>query len=333
MCLCLLFGLSQAFFIILSKDRGDMVRRFMLRRLGGMILAMFFIVSLTFFLMKAVPGGPFARERKLPVVIERNLNEKYHLNDPWFVQYKDYLSRTIRFDFGPSFKYPSRTVNDIIFESFPVSAQLGFMAVSVALVIGVLLGVISALNQNKIGDYLAMIISALGFSLPSFVIAGVLMYFFAYKFSLFPAAMWGTWKHAVLPALALAFLPMAAVARLMRSGLLEVLQEDYIKTARAKGLRARWVVYHHGVKNAFLPVITYIGPLIAAIFTGSFVIEHIFNIPGLGKYFVTSIQNRDYTLIMGTTVFYSGFLMVMNLAADLVYMLIDPRVKLGEEKG
>lgn len=306
--------------------------RYVFRRLGGMVLAMFFIVSMTFFLMKAVPGGPFAQEKKLPAAIERNINEKYHLDDPFLVQYQDYLIRTVKFDFGPSFKYQNRTVNEIIYESFPVSAQLGFIAVSIALVFGILLGIISALNQNKMQDYVAMVIATLGFSLPSFVIAGVLMYAFVYKLPLFPAAMWGSWRHMVLPAVALSFLPMAVVSRLMRSGLIEILNEDYIRTARAKGL-GRWsIVYHHGMRNALVPVVTYLGPLIASIFMGSFVVEHIFNIPGLGKYFVSSIQNRDYTMIMGTTVFYSGFFMIMNLGVDFLYVLMDPRVKLMDGK-
>lgn len=306
--------------------------RYLLRRLGGMVLAMFFIVSITFFLMKVIPGGPFAWEKKLPAAIERNINERYQLNDPLLVQYQDYLMRTVRFDFGPSFKSQSRTVNEIIYAGFPVSAQLGFIAVIIALVFGILLGVISALNQNKIYDYGAMIIATLGFSLPSFVTAGILMHLFVYKFPLFPVGMWGSWKHMVLPAVALSFLPMAVVARLMRSGLIEILKEDYIRTARAKGLGRRLVVYRHGLRNALMPVVTYLGPLIASIFMGSFIVEYIFNIPGLGKYFVSSIQNRDYTMIMGTTVFYSGFFMIMNLGVDILYVLIDPRVKLMDGK-
>lgn len=306
--------------------------RYLLRRVGAMVLALFFIVSLTFFLMKAIPSGPFAREKKLPPAIEKNISEKYHLNDPLIVQYRDYLIRTAKFDFGPSFKFQSRTVNEIILDGFPVSAQLGFVAVCISLFFGLLLGIISALRQNKIQDYLAMILATLGFSVPSFVVGFVLMYFFAYKLRLFPPAMWGTWQHMVLPAVALAFLPTAVIARLMRSSLLEVLQQDYIKTARSKGLREKTVVFRHGIKNAIMPVVTYLGPLVAGIFTGSFIIEYIFNIPGLGRYFVTSIQNRDYTVIMGTTVFYSIFLMLMNLVVDILYAVIDPRVQLVEGK-
>ncbi len=306
--------------------------RYLLRRVGAMVLALFFIVSLTFFLMKAIPGGPFSGEKKLSAAIEQNINEKYHLNDPLMVQYQDYLLRTVKFDFGPSFKFQSRTVNDIIYEGFPISAQLGFAAVAISLVAGLFLGIVSALKQNKIQDYLAMAFATLGFSVPSFVIAYILIYIFVYHLSWFPPAMWGSWKQMVLPAVTLSFLPMATIARLMRSNLIEVLQQDYIRTAKAKGLKKRAVIYRHALRNAIIPVVTYLGPLIASIFTGSFVIEYIFNIPGLGQYFVTSILDRDYTVIMGTTVFYSIFLMVMNLLVDILYALIDPRVKLGPEE-
>ncbi|MDD2498813.1 MAG: ABC transporter permease [Desulfitobacteriaceae bacterium] len=306
--------------------------RYFLRRVGAMVLALFFIVTFTFVMMKAIPGGPFAREKKLPEAIVQNLEEKYHLNDPLLVQYKDYLVRTAKFDFGPSFKFQNRTVNDIIYDGFPVSAQLGFVAIIIALFFGLLLGIISALKQNKIQDYLAMILATVGFSVPSFVTGFGLMYIFAYKYRLFPPAMWGSWEHMVLPAVALAFLPMAVIARLMRSSLIEVLQQDYIRTARSKGLKERVVIYRHAFRNAITPVVTYLGPLIAGIFTGSFIIEYIFSIPGLGRYFVVSIQNRDYTVIMGTTVFYSIFLMLMNLVVDLLYAVIDPRVNLVDEK-
>lgn len=306
--------------------------RYLLRRVGAMVLALFFIVSLTFFFMKAIPGGPFASEKKLPPAIEANINQKYHLDDPWYVQYKDYIFRTAQLDFGPSFKYESRTVNDIIYDGFPVSARIGVFAVLIALMAGITLGIISALKQNQIHDYLAMVLATVGFSVPSFVIGFFLMYIFSYKLGWFPAAMWGTWKHMVLPTVALAFLPTAVIARLMRSSMVEVLQQDYIKTAKAKGLGEKVIIYRHALRNAIMPVVTYLGPLVAGIFTGSFVIEHIFAIPGLGSWFVKSIQNRDYTIIMGTTVFYSIFLMGMNLIVDLLYVFIDPRVQLTGTK-
>jgi oligopeptide transport system permease protein len=308
------------------------VVRYLLRRIGAMCLALFLITSLTFFMMKAVPGGPYDYEKRLPEVIERNINNKYHLNDPWILQYRDYLLCAARFDFGPSFTYQSRSVNEIISEGFPVSAQLGIVAVVIALFFGLILGVISALKKNKIIGCLVTTIMTLGFSIPSFVIGFGLMYLFAYKFRFFPPAMWGSWKHMVLPAAAMALFPMAVIARLVKFNIEEVLQQDYIKTARAKGLPEIMVVYRHGLKNALLPVITYLGPLVATVFTGSFVIEYIFNIPGLGQYYVSSIQNRDYTLIMGTTVFYSAFLMLLNLVVDIIYGIIDPRIKLIDAK-
>ncbi|MDK2823559.1 MAG: oligopeptide transport system permease protein [Clostridia bacterium] len=293
-----------------------------------MLLSLFFIISLTFFMMKVIPGGPFSSEKRLPPEIEENINKKYHLNDPWYVQYKDYLIRTVKLDFGPSFKYKSRTVNEIIADGFPVSAKLGSTVILITLVVGINLGIVSAMKQNQTQDYFAMFLSTIGFSTPNFIIAYLLMYIFAYKLKLVPPAMWGTWKHMILPAISLAILPTAVVARLMRSSLIEELQQDYMLTAKAKGLMERQIIYRHALRNAIIPVITYLGPLIATIFTGSFIIEHIFAIPGLGKYFVSAIQNRDYTLILGTTVFYSLILMLMNLIVDILYTLIDPRVKL-----
>ena len=306
--------------------------RFLARRVATIILSLFFIVTLTFFMMKAIPGGPFKSEKALPPQIEQAINEKYHLDDPLWKQYVDYLVRTARWDLGPSFKYQYVTVNDIIRNYFPVSAQLGAVSVILALGVGISAGIISALKQNQIQDYGTMILATLGFSVPSFVIAGLLQYLFAYKWHILPPAMWGSWQNMVMPVLSLATLPTCVIARLMRTSMLEVLQQDYIKTARAKGLPAHKIITGHVLRNAILPVVTYLGPLIAAIFTGSFIIEYIFAIPGLGRSFVTSIQNRDYTVIMGTTVFYSLFLMIMNLIVDIAYAIIDPRIKLADRK-
>jgi oligopeptide transport system permease protein len=284
-------------------------------------------------MMKAIPGGPFSSEKKIAPSIMKNIDAKYHLNDPLWKQYTDYLVRVTKRDLGPSFKYPNRTVNDIISDGFPVSAKLGTYAVLLSLFLGLLAGVVSALWQNKFPDYFTMILATVGFSVPGFILAGVLQYYFSYRWNLLPAAMWGKPQQMIMPVLCLAALPMATVARLMRAGMLEVLQQDYIKTAKAKGLPSRLVIYRHCLRNAIQPVVTFLGPLIAAIFTGSFVIEYLFTIPGLGRFFVMSIQNRDYTVIMGTTVFYSIFLMMMNLVVDLAYVLIDPRIKLVERKG
>ncbi|HHW28487.1 MAG TPA: ABC transporter permease [Syntrophomonadaceae bacterium] len=306
--------------------------RFLARRVATIILSLFFIVTLTFFMMKAIPGGPFKSEKALPPQIEQAINEKYHLDDPLWKQYVDYLVRTARWDLGPSFKYQYVTVNDIIRDYFPVSAQLGAVSVILALGLGISAGIVSALKQNQIQDYGTMIMATLGFSVPSFVIAGLLQYLFAYKWHILPPAMWGSWQNMVMPVLSLATLPTCVIARLMRTSMLEVLQQDYIKTARAKGLPGHKIITGHVLRNAILPVVTYLGPLIAAIFTGSFIIEYIFAIPGLGRSFVTSVQNRDYTVIMGTTVFYSLFLMIMNLIVDIAYAIIDPRIKLADRK-
>nr|WP_277998242.1 ABC transporter permease [Zhaonella formicivorans] len=300
----------------------------MLRRFVAIFLALVFISTFTFFGMKAIPGGPFASEKKLPPKVEENLNKKYHLNDPLLKQYKDYMFGLAKGDLGPSFKYPDRTVNDIIKDGFPVSAILGAISVLLALSVGLSAGIISALKQNHWQDHVAMILATIGFSVPSFVLAALLQFVFSYKLNWVVPAMWGTWQQTILPSISLAALPSATIARLMRSSMLEVLQQDYIRTAKAKGLKDRVIIYRHAVRNAVMPIITYLGPLIAATFTGSFVVEFIFAIPGLGRYFVTSVFNRDYTLIMGLTIFYSVFLMAMNLIVDLSYAIIDPRVKL-----
>lgn len=306
--------------------------RFFARRFGTMLLALLFISTFTFFGMKVIPGGPFDSEKQLPPAIQKNIEEKYGLNDPLFKQYTDYLSGVVKGDLGPSFKYPNRTVNDIIKESFPVSAALGGVSILLAVAVGLTLGVLAALKQNQWQDYLAVIIATLGFSVPSFVLAALLQYVFSYKLGWVLPAMWGTWQQAILPAISLAALPTATITRLMRSNMLEVLQEDYIRTARAKGLKNRVIIYRHAIRNALMPVVTYLGPMVASIFTGSFVVESIFAIPGLGRYFVNSVFNRDYTLIMGLTIFYSIFLMMMNLLVDLSYAVIDPRVKITGKK-
>ncbi len=306
--------------------------RFVLRRIVTMILALWLIITLTFVIMHSVPGGPFSSERKAPPAVLENLNARYQLNDPYWKQYVDYFSNIARGDLGPSFKY-DRTVNEIISEGFPVSAALGAVALSFSLGAGILLGTLAAWKHKSWLDYSAMLLAALGFSVPGFILGGLLMYVFAYELMWLPPAMWGGWRHVVMPALALSALPMAYIARLMRSGLLEVLRQEYISTARAKGLSYGYILVHHAFKNALLPVITILGPLAAAVFTGSFAVESIFAVPGLGRYFVVSVMNRDYTLILGLTVFYSAFLLVMNFIVDLFYFLLDPRIRPAGDGG
>lgn len=306
--------------------------RYFLRRVLTSLLAMWLIVTITFTIMHSIPGGPFASEKKLPDAILRNLEQRYHQNDPLHKQYAGYLINLLQGDLGPSIKYENRTVNSIIRESFPVSAALGSLAILLSLSAGILAGTVAALRQKRWQDYTAMTLVTFGFSIPSFILAGLLMYVFAYKLRILPSALWGTWQQAILPTLALATLPTAFIARLVRSSMLEVLQLDYIRTARAKGLSESYIILRHALPNAILPVVTYTGPLIAAILTGSFVVEFIFAIPGLGRWFVQSITNRDYTVILGVTVFYSAFLMLMNLIVDLIYVAIDPRIKLFDPK-
>jgi oligopeptide transport system permease protein len=306
----------------------------MLNRILSSLLVLLIIITITFLLMHSIPGGPFTGEKNIPAVVLKNIEERYRLNDPLWKQYVDYLGNLARCDFGPSFKYEGRTVNEIIGESFPTSFQLGFLSIGIAIFVGIPAGVIAALRQNKWQDYLTMLFATIGFSVPSFVLATLLIYVFAFKLALLPAAMWGGIEYMILPSIALAGLPTAFIARLTRSSMLEVLSQDYIRTARAKGLAGHTIVYRHALKNALIPVVTYIGPMAAAVLTGSFVVESIFAIPGLGRHFVTSIYNRDYTTILGVTIFYSTLVVGLNLLVDLAYPLLDPRIKLtGKKEG
>lgn len=308
--------------------------KYIVRRFLFMLLSLWVIITATFFLMRLAPGNPFTSEKKLPPEIEANLNAFYGLDQPWYKQYWDYITGIASWDFGPSFKYKSQTVNDLINSGFPVSLTLGLEALFIAVSFGVLLGVIAALFHNKWPDYCSMVIAVLGISVPSFIMATLLQYIFAMKLQIFPVALWESPKHTVLPALALAATPLAYIARLTRSSMLEVMANDYIKTAKSKGLSQRAITIKHAIRNAILPVVSYLGPLTASVITGSVVIEQIFGIPGLGSHFVTSIQNRDYTVIMGMTSFYSIILLVCIFLVDVAYGFIDPRIKLaGGKKG
>lgn len=302
-----------------------------LQRIGKkfveMIIAIFVLMSMTFFLMKAIPGDPFEEEQALPKEIHDSLRRHYGLDQPLYKQYFQYLISIMRGDLGPSFRYKDRTVNDVIRQGFPTSALLGIEALLLALSTGLLLGSWAAFRENKWQDRLAMFVITIAIAVPSFVLATLLQYLLTLKFPLFPSARWGTLSHTVLPAISLAALPAAFIARLIRSNMLEVLQSDYIKTAKAKGLSSGAILRKHVLRNAFLPVLTYLGPLTANILVGSFVVEKIFNIPGLGQWLVNSVGNRDYTMIMGLTLFYSLILMGTILIVDIVYRLLDPRIK------
>ena len=279
--------------------------------------------------MKFIPGDPFASDADvLPEEVLENVRAKYNLDKPIPVQYALYIKNLAMLDLGPSIESETRTVNDIIKQGAPASALLGLQSIIVALVFGLLLGIIAALNHNRFLDYTSMIIAILGISVPSFILAPLLIKVFAVDLGILPVATWGTWKHTVLPTVALAVTPLAIIARFMRSSMLEVLGQGYIKTADSKGLSASALVIKHGIRNAILPVVSFIGPLFVSVITGTFVIEKIFAIPGIGQYFVDSIFNRDYPVIMGTTVFFSTILVVTLFLIDISYRFIDPRIKL-----
>lgn len=302
--------------------------RYMLKRILAGVITIWVVITITFTLMHSIPGGPFDREKQVNPEVKKQMEARYNLNRPLWWQYGDYLKHLAKFDFGPSFKYKGKTVNDLITKGFPVSAQLGIVSVALALLLGVPFGIISALKQGRWQDNAIMFAATLGITIPMFVIATMLLYVFALKVGLFPTMSWGTPLHFVLPAIALSATPTAVISRLTRSSLLDVIRQDYIRTARAKGIPNQIVVYKHALKNALIPVVTYIGPLLSGILTGSFVIERIFTIPGLGRQFVDSIANRDYTTILGLTIFDCTLLVVINIIVDLVYTLVDPRIKL-----
>lgn len=304
--------------------------RYVFRRLGGAIIILWVIITVTFALMHAIPGGPFTTEKKLPPQVKASIEAKYHLDDPVWKQYGDYLGGVITGDLGPSYKYEGRSVNDIISDAFPISAQLGLLSLMVAVVGGIAAGAISAMRPNGMVDYAVTILSTIGISVPTFIIGAVLVYVVGFELGWFPVALWRGPSYMVLPVLTLAAQPMAFIARLTRSGLLDVYQQEYIRTARAKGLSSWTILTRHALGNAILPVITYLGPLAASLLTGSFIVETIFAIPGLGQYFVTSIYNRDYTVILGITIFYSALVVFLNILVDMIYPLIDPRVTTEE---
>lgn len=305
---------------------------YIMKRLMYIVVALFVIISATFFLMRMAPGSPFASERNFPPQIEERLNETYGLNNPWYIQYKDYLIDSATFEFGESMKYKARSTNDMISEGFPISLTLGIEAMLIAVGLGILLGVISALYHNRFPDYLSTTIAVLGISVPSFILAGLMQYFLAFKLGWFPISGWEGFIYSILPALAIAMAHMGFIAKLIRSSMLEQNNSDYVKMARAKGIGKWTIVFRHTLRNALLPVVTYLGPLTAGVVTGSFIVEQIFAIPGLGKHFVQSITNRDYTVIMGTTVFYSIILLFAVFIVDILYGIIDPRIKLRGAK-
>lgn len=303
------------------------MRRYLIKRVAMMIVTLFSIALLTFILMHTVPGGPFTMEKQVPQAVLDALNEKYNLNDPLWKQFVDYMAGLLKGDLGPSFKYQGKSVNDFIVNGLPYSGKLGLITLIFVLVASIPMGIIAALKNGKWQDMLLMTFATLGVTIPSFVIATGLMYFFSFKLGWFPTYGVEKWQGYVLPMIAMGGYSVSFLARLMRSSLLEVMGQDYIRTARAKGISETRVIVKHALRNALIPVITVLGPTVANLLTGSFVIEKIFAIPGMGGYFVNSVTQRDYTTIMGMTIFYAAFLVAMIFIVDIFYCLIDPRIK------
>ena len=314
--------------------------KFIFKRIFTGLITLFLVITITFFLLHKLPGDPFESEKAIPPQVKANLMVKYGIDKPLGVQYVNYLKNVAKGDLGISMKEKGRTVNSVIKNSFPISADLGIRAVIFGLVFGIPLGIIAALNRGKKLDYTSMIIAVIGISVPSFVIAGVLQ---LYAVDIHKAILldrlhlplgkilltgWDSQAKKILPVIALGFFSVAEVARLMRSKMIEIMDQDYIKLAIAKGVQPINIIFKHALRNAMLPIITVISPSIAAILTGSFVIETMFSIGGLGKYYIGSIIDRDYTMVLGVTVFYSAFLILMMIVMDILYALVDPKIKL-----
>lgn len=306
------------------------MKNYFVKRIVTSFFTILLIATITFFLMHSIPGGPFTRERPVPDEILKILNKKYHLDDPLYKQYYDYMKGLLTFDLGPSYSKIGTDVEDLIIGGFPDSAKIGLLATILIIVVGIPVGMISALKQNKPVDYMVMFFATLGVTVPSFVIATVYIYFFAGKLGWVPTFGLRSALSYIGPVIALSGYSLSFVARLTRSSMLEILRQDYIRTARANGIREKKIIAKHAMKNALIPVVTYIGPMIAAILTGSFVVERIFAISGMGRYFVESVTNRDYTTILGMTVFYASFYVIMILLVDVAYALIDPRIRFGK---
>lgn len=305
--------------------------RYIAKRVLSGVITLFVLLVVTFFLMHIVPGSPFAQhEDKMPAEIRAQVEAKYGLDKPLMEQFVTYLGNILRGDFGISFIKPSTNVNEILDRGFPISARVGGIVVVVSLLIGVGIGILSAIRRGSLLDSAVMVFATVGVSVPLFVISVLLLYLFAGVWNVLPTYGLTTWRHYILPVACLSFSPIAYIARLTRSSMLEVIEQDYIRTARAKGVRESMVILGHALRNAILPVVTYLGPLVASLLTGSFIVERLFAIPGMGRYYVESIGSRDYNVILGMTVFFGIFVIACNLLVDILYGIIDPRVKMDE---
>ena len=301
---------------------------YILRRILGALFVVFMITTFSFFMIRIAPGGPFDNEKNIPKEIQRNIEKKYHLDEPLYQQYGRYISGILfHLDLGPSYKYPNRDVNEFIALGFPVSSTLALFAMIYAAFLGMTTGVLAALKQNTRWDYVAMAMAMIGVSIPDFVLGPLFQLFFGLKLGWLPIAGWDEPAHYVLPTIALGSIYAASISRLTRGGMLEVIRQDFVRTARAKGLSERIVIFRHMIKGGLLPVVSYLGPAMAFMMSGSIVVEKIFDIPGLGRHFVQSALNRDYTLTLGLTIFFSALILSFNLIVDIAYTFLDPRVK------
>ncbi|WP_124726667.1 ABC transporter permease [Staphylospora marina] len=306
--------------------------RYVMTRLGYSIVTLWAIVTVTFFLMHMLPGSPLKNEEKIPEQIREQILEQYGLKDPLPVQYVKFLGSLVQGDLGKSMTMDGRAVTELISETFPVSAFVGSQAVIFGTVIGLLLGVIAGIKKGSWMDDVSTAVAVFGVSIPSFVLAGLLAYWVGVKWGILPPALWTSYESSILPSFALSVFVIAQISRYIRTEMVEVMEADYIRTAKAKGLSRRQVIYGHALRNALIPAVTVLGPLLVNIITGSLVIEQIFALPGLGGYFIRSIQTNDYTMIMGTTIFFSVLFISMVLLVDILYGIIDPRIRLAEAK-
>jgi len=297
------------------------------KRLFEAVFTLFVIASMTFLLLRFLPGGPFDSEKALPPEIKANIEAKYGLADPIHIQYFNYMKNLVRGDFGESYKYIGRSVSDIVADAYPVSFQLGIYALILSFLVGIPLGVLAASRHNTWIDNLTMIAAMSGVAVPSFLVAPILIIIFCFKFDLFPPALWEGPEYYILPVIVLGVRPAAYIARLTRASVLEVIQADFVRTARAKGVKQRAVLFKHVLKNSLIPVLTYSGPLVAGVLSGTFIVETIFAIPGMGRHFVQSVSNRDYPLVLALTLLFGGTLVIANLIVDILYGVVDPRIR------
>ena len=318
------------FSMVLKEKRWRIMRSYYIKKILSSIITLFIVITIVFFMLRAIPGGPFSREKPLPDATKERLEEAYGLNLPLHEQYFIYIGNLLKGDLGPSFRKPAYSVNQLLAQGIPSTAKIGGLAVIFIIIVGIPIGVISALKSNTYIDYAVMLMATIGITVPSFVIGSIFIIIAQYidwipvgSLDKFPVSYIG-------PVLALSGYSLSFVARLTRSSMLEVLRQDYIRTARANGISEFKVIFKHALKNGLIPVVTYVGPMIAALMTGSFVVEQVFNIPGIGRYFTESIGDRDYTLVIGVTIFYAAFYIIMVFLVDLLYSVIDPRIKLGK---